>query len=385
MINHRIQTYPVTQTKSRASLISLDGLTFDDVLILPNRTDVRPDQIDLSAEVLVGHTARLPIMSAPMTSVWSKKMSTALALSGGIGAISRDLTIAELFITLNEIAVDWASSEQKTKAPIVVACSPFDCAKIEFLLENPLVDYIMLDSVQPYSGAVIEIVKKYSNPSRPQLIIGNIATADAAETFCQFPIAGLKVGLGPGSICTTRVISGVGVPQLEAIQQVSNVAKHFRVPVIADGGIKSSGDIAKALAAGASSVMMGRIFAGALESPGMIEQIGDKKYKHYAGSLYASIEGQDKTGNQELDAWLGHLESTQHRVEGVSGFVPYIGPAQALLTQIRKSLQASFAFTGSSNIAEFHKKARFIPISHSGVMEGRAHSIAIVPHSTRTF
>ena len=163
------------------------------------------------------------------------------------------------------------------------------------------------------------------------------------------------------------------------------VAKKFGVPVIADGGIKSSGDIAKALAAGASSVMMGRIFSGALESPGDIEQIGGKDYKHYAGSLYASIEGQDRTGNQELDAWLGHLEDTQHRVEGVSGYVPYIGPAQALLTQIKKSLQASFAFTGSANLGEFHEKVRFISVSPSSVIEGKSHSIAIVTHATRTF
>src|ERR1700722_6215024 len=165
------------------------------------------------------------------------------------------------------------------RPPIIVAASPFEESKLNFLLPHQNVDYVILDTVQPFSDAVIEVVARHSRSSPGKLIVGNVATADAAAAFCEFDIAALKVGLGPGSICTTRSISGVGVPQLESIQETARVARPKNIHVIADGGIRELGDIGKAIAAGATSVMMGNMFAGTEESAGNIIEHQGKRYK----------------------------------------------------------------------------------------------------------
>ena len=230
---------------------------------------------------------------------------------------------------------------------------------------------------------------RFSERAPHRIAVGNVATAEAAAEFCRYPIAALKVGLGPGSICTTREISGIGVPQLEAIQEVARVARESGIPVIGDGGIRTCGDIAKALAAGASSVMMGRLFAGTQEAAGDLIEKDGVKYKFYAGSKYSSVELDAETGNSTLDdltkSILTEIQGRNHRVEGVSGLTPLTGPAKALLLQIERSLGASSGIHGRGNLKEFRQKARFIQISHASHREGSAHSLPVVTHKNGFF
>ncbi len=370
----------------------LSGLTFDDVLILPAKTDVRPDETELTSEVVKGLRTALPVLSAPMESVWSIELTIALAKAGATAPISRDLSIAELEKTLRAIcshqldSTEYPNSSLMNGRPVtIVTSSPFDRAKIDWLSTRNDVDYILLDSVQPFSSSVLRTVEDLSRRLENRVIIGNIATAEAAEEFCRYPIAGLKVGLGPGSICTTREISGVGVPQLHAIEEVSSVAKLYGVPVIADGGIRKLGDIAKAIAAGANSVMLGRLFAGTDESPGKIILEASKQFKHYAGSTYSSVEIDHQSAEIEFGSHIDGLLYQNHRTEGISGYVPYVGPAKFVLLQIQKGLGVSLAFVGARTIEEFQKKARFLKVTPSSNREGSAHSISVVTQKNAVF
>ena len=380
----------------RTGLRSLRGLTFDDVSILPAKTNVRPDMVSVQSTVLKGCVASVPVFSAPMQTVWSISLTCTLAEFGAIGPITRDLSLADLETAIGAISshqIDLiknpGAAHRKGRPVIVVAASPFDSARLAFLVTHPEVDYILLDTVHPYNDAVLDVVEKFSSLAPNRIVIGNLATAEAAVDFCRFPIAGIKVGLGPGSICTTREISGIGVPQLEAVEEVSRVAREYGVPVIADGGIRTCGDIAKALAAGASSVMMGRLFAGTAEAAGETVEKDGKKYKFYAGSKYNSVELEANTGDRALDEFIkdiaNDLQERNHRVEGVSGLTPYTGPAKALLLQVSRSLGASLAFTGAKTLSEFRQKARFIQISSAALSEGGAHSLPVVTHKNHFF
>ncbi len=379
-------------SNGRRGLQSLRGLTYDDVTILPEKTDVRPDQVSLRSEVLRGLQADLPVFAAPMDTVWSPRMTSSLAEAGALAPLARDMPMHALVDTIRELKSYELDRTRFTSAvhvdgrvPVIASASPFDTDKIAALLANRDVDYVLLDSVQPYNSVVIDAVARFSKAHPHRIIVGNLATADAALEFCAYELAGIKVGLGPGSICTTREISGVGVPQLEAIEEVAEVAGRRGIPIIADGGIRTTGDIAKALAAGGSTVMMGRLFAGTDEAPGRIEDIDGRRYKFYAGSKYTSVEIDAKTEEPGLEEFMAALESIHHRVEGVSGYTAYVGPAKALLLQIKRSLCASLAFTGSSSIDEFRGKARLIQISPAAVIEGRAHGLAMVTHQNRFF
>ena len=380
----------------RRGLQSLRGLTFDDVSILPARTNVRPDMTSVQSTVLKNCVAAVPVFSAAMQTVWSIPLTCALAEFGAIGPITRELSIADLDAAIETIAaykIDPSKYPQAThragRPVIVVTASPFDTARLEYLVAHPKVDYIMLDTVHPYNDAVLDTVARFSAIAPNRIAVGNIATAEAAAEFCRFPIAALKVGLGPGSICTTREISGIGVPQLEAIQEVARIAREFHVPVIADGGIRTCGDIAKALAAGADSVMMGRLFAGTLEGAGEVVEKDHKKYKFYAGSQYSSVELSTDTGDQALDDFMkgivNELQEQNHRVEGVSGLTPLTGSAKTLLLQVSRSLGASLAFTGAQTLKDFRHKARFIQISQAALREGGAHSLPVVTHKNTFF
>ncbi|MDI3288165.1 IMP dehydrogenase [Polyangium sp. 15x6] len=385
---HASQTRPCQCGRGFSSCPGLlERPDVDDVTILPDLTDVRPDQVSLQAEVIKGVRAALPVFSAAMETVWSVALTCSLAEFGAIGPITQELSQADLLAAIEQISryrIDLTRFPEALhidgRPPILVAASPFEHSKLDFLLVRPEVDYVIINTVQPFHVKVLETVEKYSVLAPDKLVVGNLATAEAAYEFCRFPIAALKVGLGPGSICTTREMSGVGVPQLEAIQEVASVARPVGIPVIADGGIRIPGDIAKALAAGASSVMMGRLFAGTEEASGELKEIQGRKYKFYAGARYTSLEHDSSCGVPELDSFLEELAFRGHRVEGVSGYVPYMGPAKALLLQIKRSLGVSLAFTGARTVEEFQSRARMIQISAAAFIEGRAHSIPEITH-----
>jgi IMP dehydrogenase len=256
------------------------------------------------------------------------------------------------------------------------AVGPFDHERVEALLATN-VDVLVVDTAHGHSKPVIEMVKwiKQRWPAQ-QVIAGNVATGEAALDLVKAGADGIKVGIGPGSICTTRVVAGVGVPQLTAIYTVARALRGTGVPVIGDGGIKNSGDVAKALAAGASTVMMGSIFAGTDESPGERVLIGGRQYVTYRGmgSLGAMAQrhgSADRYGQKDV-------ASRKLVPEGIEGLVPYSGPVSAVLHQFTGGLRASLGYNGTRTIALLQEKARFIRVTEAGKREAHPHDVEYI-------
>ena len=237
------------------------------------------------------------------------------------------------------------------------------------------VDVIVVDTAHGHSQSVLEMVKwvKHSYPD-VQVIGGNIATADAALALIEHGADAVKIGIGPGSICTTRIVAGVGVPQITAIDNVVQAAHKKDIPVIADGGIRYSGDIAKGIAAGADTVMIGSMFAGTKESPGEVELYQGRSYKTYRGmgSIGAMQEGSS-------DRYFQESNSEQNKLvpEGIEGRVPYKGSITSILHQMLGGLRSSMGYVGCATIAEMHTKTEFVKISSAGMRESHVHDVAI--------
>ncbi len=237
------------------------------------------------------------------------------------------------------------------------------------------VDVLVVDTAHGHSQGVLDRVKwvKRNYPNM-QVIGGNIATRDAAKALVDHGADGVKVGIGPGSICTTRVVAGVGVPQITAIQHVAEALAASGVPCIADGGIRFSGDVAKAIAAGASSVMLGSLFAGTEESPGEIELYQGRSYNSYRGmgSLAAMQKGSSDRYFQE-----GDMNADKLVPEGVEGRLPYKGPVTAIIHQLMGGLRASMGYTGCRSIEEMRARAEFVEITSAGMRESHVHDVQI--------
>lgn len=388
---HRASERPVAAAPKTAVLTSLSGLSFDDVLILPERTGLIPKEVATDTHIARGLRADLPVLAAPMMSVWSVELTCALAEWGAAAPVAREVNGADLTKALEAIKkhrIDlkkYARALHRSERPVViVSSSPFDEGRIDSLLRSPLVDYVLLETVQPYNDRVFELLTSLGDSACRKILVGNIATVEAAWEFAKYPVAALKVGLGAGSICTTRSVLGIGVPQLQAIEEVCKVARKADIPVIADGGIRHLSDIPKAIAAGAQSVMMGRLFAGTREAPGTIEIHDEKEYKLYAGESYASLEVASLE-DQDILEELQQLKKKNHRVEGVTGYIAYTGSAKLLLWHVKKALQNALSFTGAQNLEDFQARARFIRVSAEAHREGSAHSIDKITHRNHFF
>ncbi|MDC1114292.1 IMP dehydrogenase [Methylophilaceae bacterium] len=243
------------------------------------------------------------------------------------------------------------------------------------LLVAARVDLIVVDTAHGHSKGVLDRVKwiKKNFPT-VDVIGGNIATADAAKALMDHGADGVKVGIGPGSICTTRIVAGVGVPQITAISNVAEALKKHGIPFIADGGIRYSGDIAKAIAAGASSVMLGGMFAGTEEAPGEVELYQGRSYKSYRGM--GSIGAMQKGSS---DRYFQDSEDNAEKLvpEGIEGRVPYKGPVINVIHQLMGGLRASMGYVGADSIGSMHKKASFVHISNAGIRESHVHDVQI--------
>ena len=238
------------------------------------------------------------------------------------------------------------------------------------------VDAIVLDTAHAHSKRVIDSLKdlKRKFKDRVQIIAGNIATSESAGELIKYPVDGLKVGIGPGSICTTRVIAGVGVPQFSAIAEVYKRCKKKNIPIIADGGVRYSGDVAKAIGAGADSVMIGSLLAGTQESPGEVFLYQGRSYKSYRGmgSLAAMEKGSsDRYFQQDVEDKLKFVP------EGVEGRVPFKGAASEVIFQLVGGLRAAMGYTGNKNIDDMKNKCSFIQITQAGFKESHIHDIAV--------
>ena len=240
------------------------------------------------------------------------------------------------------------------------------------------VDILVVDTAHGHSEKVIETAKNIRSMTNVEMIIGNVATSEATKELIDVGADCVKVGIGPGSICTTRVVAGIGVPQFSAVLECAEEARKHNVPIIADGGIKFSGDIAKAIGAGANAVMIGSLFAGTDESPGEVYLFKGRSYKSYRGmgSLGAMSRGSaDRYFQEEIK------ESNKHVPEGIEGRVPYKGPLTPIVYQLVGGLKASMGYTGSKDISDFRNNVKFVQITSAGLKESHVHDVDITRES----
>ena len=365
------------------------GLTYDDILLIPGYTDFSRDDITLKTKISKNIEISIPFVSAPMDTVTEAGLAIALGKMGGIGIIHRNLSVTNQASEVSKV------KKSNLKVGAAIGVSEGYKERLEALVKNGA-DVIVLDSAHGWTNKFIEVLKfiKKTYP-KVDVIVGNIATHEAAESLCKNGADGLRVGMGPGAICTTRIVSGMGVPQVSAIRETVKAAKKYGVPVIADGGIKYSGDIIKALALGASSVMMGSYFAQSEEAPGKIynlkrdeipsrfQSIFDShsnitfKFKSYRGmgSEAAMREGAKIKSEDEF-----HGKSYKDKVliaEGVEGMVPVKGKVRELLDQSIGGIKSGMFYIGAKNISELQKKAKFIQVTQASLTESHPHGIII--------
>src|SRR3989441_808119 len=381
-----------------------EALTFDDVLLVPQKSDVLPSQVDVSTRLTKGISLKVPIVSAAMDTVTDARLAIALAQEGGIGIIHKNMPIAvqaqeilhrhkvekllvvdrdfnlKGLITVKDIqkqikyphACKDSLGRLRVGAALGVTLDVLDRAAA---LVEAKVDVVAIDTAHGHTkgvqDAVLAIKKRFPDL---EVIAGNVGTFEGAADLVEAGVSAVKVGMGPGSICTTRVVSGAGMPQITAIAEAARASAKADVPVIADGGIKFSGDIVKALAAGASSVMIGSLFAGTDESPGELILRQGRSFKSYRGmgSIGAMKEGSRDRYFQEYDA-----SSEKLVPEGIEGMVPYKGPLSAMVQQLVGGLRAGMGYCGCASVKDLHARARFVRISPAGLKESHVHDVII--------
>jgi IMP dehydrogenase len=343
------------------------ALTFDDVLLVPNYSEVVPTEVDTAAFFTPKIKLKIPISSSAMDTVTESKMAIELGKQGGIGVLHKNLSVADQAKAVAEVKV----AGFKSAAAIGATGDFLERAKA---LVEAGVDALVIDTAHGHSKRVIEAVKEIRKKFRNiEIVAGNIATADGAKALISAGADAVKVGIGPGSICTTRIISGCGVPQITAISDVVAVAKKTKTPVIADGGIKYSGDIVKALAVGASCVMLGSLLAGTDESPGEVFESNGKKFKSYRGmgSLGAMNQGsKDRYGQDKVVG--GKLVP-----EGVEAKVAYKGSIVNIIEQLVGGVRSGMGYSGAKNIPDLQKKARMVRITPAGLKESHIHDVKL--------
>lgn len=265
---------------------------------------------------------------------------------------------------------------------VAAACGPFDMDRA-MALSDAGADIIAIDSAHGHKTDIIESVGNMKKNVDSDILLGNIATGKAAEDILKADIDGIKVGIGPGSICTTRIVAGVGVPQLSAISSVADVAEDSGVPVIADGGLRYSGDVAKALAVGANVVMIGSLLAGTTESPGEMTIRNGRKYKQYRGmgSLGAMTGGVGAGKDRYFQNSGSNMNSSKLVPEGIEGVVPYKGKVSQIVYQLMGGLKSSMGYVGAKSIKEMHEKAELVHITSNGISESHPHDITITNES----
>jgi len=369
------------------------GITFDDVLLLPGYSDFSRCDISLSTQLSKRIKISIPFVSAPMDTVTESKLAIELAKMGGIGIIHRNLSVEDQATEVKRVKKAHSASSGRALlvGAAIGASSGFE-DRIKALAKVGI-DAVVVDSAHGYSKGVIETVKFIKkNYKNIDVIAGNIATYDGAKALIAAGADGLRVGMGPGAICTTRIISGMGVPQITAIKEVVRAAGKFKVPVIADGGIKYSGDIVKALAAGASSVMMGGLFAASLEAPGKLITLKQnelpsrfqrmsnmKKYYQFKEYRGMGSEGAMKKGAKIKSEDEFHGKNYKDRVlvaEGVEGLVMVKGKVSDFIDQMVGGIKSGMYYAGAKNIEELWK-AEFIQITQASLVESHPHDIFV--------
>ena len=346
-----------------------EALTFDDVLLLPRFSKVLPSDTDISLNLSKSIKLKLPFLSSAMDTVTESKMAIAIAKEGGIGIIHRNLDIKKQSQEVIKV------KRKNLFVGAAIGTSSQDLNRAKSLIDSG-VDLIVIDTAHGHSEKVLKILSKVKNSNKKTSIcVGNIATGEAAKRLYNSGADIIKVGIGPGSICTTRMVAGIGVPQITAVQEVGKALKGKNIKVISDGGIKFSGDIAKAIAAGADAIMMGSIFAGTEESPGKKFKIKNKFYKQYRGM--GSI-GAMSAGSSDRYFQKNYKDKSKFVPEGVDGRVEYKGNVSKIIYQLKGGLRSSMGYIGAKKLNDIKKNAKFIKITKAGFYESMVHSVEMI-------
>ena len=346
-----------------------EALTFDDVLLLPRFSKVLPSQTDISLNLTKKIKLKTPFISSAMDTVTESQMAIAIAKSGGIGVIHRNLNIIKQSKEVEKV------KKQNLLVGAAIGTTNEDLRRAEQLIDFG-VDLIVIDTAHGHSEKVLKMlsnIKKIHN--NVPICVGNIATAEAAKRLYNAGADIIKVGIGPGSICITRMIAGIGVPQITAIMEVKKALKGRDIKIISDGGIKFSGDIVKAIAAGADAIMMGSIFAGTDESPGKKIKIKNKYYKRYRGM--GSI-GAMSAGSSNRYFQKKHKDKSKFVAEGVDSRVEYKGNVSKIIYQLQGGLRSSMGYIGAKRLVDIKKNAKFIKITKAGFYESMVHSVKMI-------
>lgn len=360
------------------------GITFDDVLLIPAESHVLPNEVDLSTQLAPNLKLNIPLISAGMDTVTEGRMAAAMAKMGGLGVVHKNLSIQaqadEVRLAKNTPVTAEATHAAVDKdgkllvaAAVGVTSDTFERAEALF---EAGADAIVIDTAHGHSAGVLRKIKEIREHF-PQntLIAGNVATAEGTRALFEAGVDVVKVGIGPGSICTTRVVAGVGVPQLTAIYDAADVAREFGKPIIADGGIKYSGDVVKALAAGGNAVMLGSMLSGTEEAPGDVQQGADGRLvKSYRGmgSVGAMSE---QHGSSDRYFQGGVNEANKLVPEGIEAVVSYKGTVSNVVYQILGGLRSGMGYCGAENIDKLIETAQFVRISNAGLRESHPHDV----------
>ena len=347
-----------------------EALTFDDVTLVPKYSEILPSEVDTSIKLTKFLKLKIPLLSSAMDTVTESKMAIAIGRAGGIGVIHRNLDIKKQLLEIQKV------KKHKILVGAAVGAGPKEFERASAILKEN-VDLIVVDTAHGHTKKVSEIIRfiKKKKNKKTALCAGNVATAQAAKFLKKLGVDIIKVGIGPGSICTTRLVAGIGVPQLSAILNVRNGVRDKNVKIISDGGIKYSGDLAKAFAAGADAVMIGSLFAGTDETPGKLIKKNGKLFKSFRGM--GSVGAMNK-GSADRYFQSKQKDISKYVPEGVEGLAKYKGKVSIVIYKLVGGLRSSMGYLGSKQIKYLRKNPQFVKITKAGFYESMVHNVDIV-------
>lgn len=360
--------------------IRMEGLTFDDVLLIPHYSEVTPREVNLECQLTKKIRLKAPLLSAAMDTVTETELAIAIALEGGIGVIHKNLTIkeqAKMIAAVKNAPIDdkeYPNAAKDEKGRLLVAASlgiTKDIAERAQALYDAGADIFSLDSAHGDSKNVVNALVYLKKNFPLEVIAGNVATYEGAKRLMENGADAVKVGMGPGSICTTRLVSGCGVPQVTAILEAVRAKEEFGCPIIADGGIVRSGDLTKAIAAGADTIMIGSLFAGCEEAPGAAFEIDGRRYKGYRGM--GSISAM-KAAHGSADRYFQQGQA-KLVAEGIESLVPCTGSLHDKVFQLLGGLRAGMGYCGAPDIKTLQERGEFVKISSASLKESAPHDV----------
>ena len=352
-----------------------EALTFDDVTLAPKYSEILPSETDTSVSLTKYLKLKIPLLSSAMDTVTESRMAIALAKAGGLGVIHRNLDIKKQLSEIKKV------KKQKLIVGAAVGAAPNEFIRAKEIIKEG-VDLIVVDTAHGHTKKVAQIIKyiRKIKSNKIALCAGNIATPNAAKFLIKLGVDIIKIGIGPGSICTTRLVAGIGVPQLSAILDIRNSLKNKNVKIISDGGIKYSGDLAKAFAAGADAIMIGSLFAGTNETPGKLIKKNGQLFKSFRGM--GSVGAMNK-GSADRYSQKKQKDSSKYVPEGVEGFVKYKGDVGSIIYKLIGGLKSSMGYLGSKTIIKLRNKPQFVKITKAGFYESMVHNVDVVKKDSK--